>query len=517
MATSRGGRSATKTKIVEVPQVDTLGHKQPQNLEMEAAIIGALMVEQDAYSLVCELLKPECFYDHRHQLIYNAIQSLNVAQRPVDIITVSEQLAQDGVKEEAGGDAYVMELSAKVSSSAHIIYHAKIVAQKFLARQLITLSSYMQTMAFDSTVDVADLMQDVEGKMFEISQKNLKKDYTQIDPVIARVYENLQKAAARTDGLSGLSTGFDKIDRITSGWQNSDLIIIAARPAMGKTAFVISMMRKMAVDMKQPVAMFSLEMSNEQLVQRLMVNVCEISGEKLRSGNLAPHEWGQLDSRVTMLYDAPIFVDDTPSLSIFELRTKARRLVREHNVKVIMIDYLQLMNASGMNFGSRQEEVSTISRSLKGLAKELQIPIIALSQLNRSVENREGNEGKRPQLSDLRESGAIEQDADIVCFIHRPEYYKIYEDNGRDLRGVAQFIIAKHRNGTVGDVNLKFQAEFVRFSDPDEHAPMPGETFISGDSDGGFISAALTPEEIAEARDLARSNLGASTHEGLQF
>ena len=286
----------------------------------------------------------------------------------------------------------------------------------------------------EGTVDVADLMQDVEGRMFEISQNNLKKEYTQINPVIGRVYDLLKKAAARTDGLSGLSTGFEKLDRMTSGWQNSDLIIIAARPAMGKTAFVISMVRKMAVDMKTPVAMFSLEMANEQLVQRLMVNVCEISGEKLRSGNLAPHEWGQLDTRVSLLYDAPIYVDDTPSLSIFELRTKARRLVREHGVKIIMIDYLQLMNASGMSFGSRQEEVSTISRSLKGLAKELNIPIIALSQLNRGVESREGNEGKRPQLSDLRESGAIEQDADIVCFIHRPEYYKIYQDEkGRDM------------------------------------------------------------------------------------
>jgi replicative DNA helicase len=354
----------------------------------------------------------------------------------------------------------------------------------------------------------ADLMQEVEGRMFEISQNNLKKEYTQINPVIGRVYELLQKAAARTDGLSGLSTGFDKLDRMTSGWQNSDLIIIAARPAMGKTAFIISMMKKMAVDMKTPVAMFSLEMANEQLVQRLMVNVCEISGEKLRSGNLAPHEWGQLDSRVTMLYDAPIFVDDTPSLSIFELRTKARRLVREHGVKIIMIDYLQLMNASGMSFGSRQEEVSTISRSLKGLAKELNIPIIALSQLNRGVESREGNEGKRPQLSDLRESGAIEQDADIVCFIHRPEYYKIYEDEkGRDMRGVAQFIIAKHRNGSVGDINLNFRSEFARFSDPDERVPLPGETFSSGDMGGGFMSAALTPEEMAEAQTLA-SKLG---------
>lgn len=466
MATTKGN----KTKIIEVPQTDTFGHKQPQNLDMEAAILGALMIEQEAYAQVCEILKPESFYDHRHQIIYRAIQSLNVEQRPVDIITVGEQLDRDGAKEEAGGEAYIMQLSAGVSSSAHIEYHAKIVAQKYLARQLITLSSYMQQLAFDSTVDVADLMQDVEGRMFEISQNNLKKEYTQINPVIGRVYDLLKKAAARTDGLSGLSTGFEKLDRMTSGWQNSDLIIIAARPAMGKTAFVISMVRKMAVDMKTPVAMFSLEMANEQLVQRLMVNVCEISGEKLRSGNLAPHEWGQLDTRVSLLYDAPIYVDDTPSLSIFELRTKARRLVREHGVKIIMIDYLQLMNASGMSFGSRQEEVSTISRSLKGLAKELNIPIIALSQLNRGVESREGNEGKRPQLSDLRESGAIEQDADIVCFIHRPEYYLHSGEDaeGNDIRGLALFIVAKHRSGKVDDVKLRFVSSFARFQNWDE-------------------------------------------------
>ena len=324
-------------------------------------------------------------------------------------------------------------------------------------------------------------MQEAEGKLFAISQQNLKKDYTQINPVIHEAYEELQRAAARTDGLSGLSSGFPSIDKITSGWQNSDLIIIAARPAMGKTAFVLSMARKIAVDMKEPCAMFSLEMSNVQLVKRLMVNVCEITGDKMKSGQLEPYEWGQLDNRIRSLYDAPFYIDDTPSLSVFELRTKARRLVREHGVKLILIDYLQLMNASGMSFGSRQEEVSNISRSLKGLAKELNIPIIALSQLNRGVEQREGNDGKRPQLSDLRESGAIEQDADMVCFIHRPEYYKIYQDEkGRDLHGMAEFIIAKHRNGAVDTVLMRFRNEYARFQDLQEehYVPMPGEKVV---------------------------------------
>ena len=490
----------TKTRIVEVPQLDNAGHKQPQNLEFECAVLGALMVEQEAYTQVCDLLKPESFYDPRHKLIYEAIQQLNIEQKPVDIITVCEQLERMDALEKTGGSAYIMELSAGVSSSAHILYHSQIIAQKSLARQLITFCSTVQTGAFDPTRDVADLMQEAESGLFAISQKNMKSDYTQIDPVISNVYEMLNKAAAREDGLSGLSTGFDKLDKITSGWQNSDLIIIAARPAMGKTAFVISMMRRMAVDNRQPVALFSLEMSNEQLVQRLMVNVCEISGDKMRSGKLAPYEWSQLDSKVGLLQGAPIYVDDTPGLSTFELRTKARRLVREHNVKCIMIDYLQLMTASGLNINSRQEEVSTISRSLKGLAKELNIPIIALSQLNRGVEGREGYEGKRPQLSDLRESGAIEQDADIVCFIHRPEYYKLYEDEkGNDMRGKAEFIVAKHRNGSIGDIKLDFKAEFARFSDPDDRPPLPGQSLLNGTiSEGGVFESKPTPEELAD-------------------
>ena len=458
--------------------VDEYGHLQPQAPELEEAVLGALMIEKDAYSLVSEILKPESFYERRNQLIYAAITDLAIQQKPIDILTVAEQLRVRGDLDEVGGPYYITMISGKVASSAHIEYHARIIAQKYLARELITFTSMIQTKAFDETQDVDDLMQEAEGKLFEISQQNMKKDYTQINPVIQEAYEMLQKAAARTDGLSGLESGFHQLDKMTSGWQNSDLIIIAARPAMGKTAFVLSMAKNMAVNNKIPVALFSLEMSNVQLVNRLIVNVCEIPGEKIKSGQLAPYEWGQLDYKIKELYDAPLYVDDTPSLSVFELRTKARRLVREHGVKVIIIDYLQLMNASGMSFGSRQEEVSTISRSLKGLAKELNIPIIALSQLNRGVESREGIEGKRPQLSDLRESGAIEQDADMVCFIHRPEYYKIYQDEkGNDLHGMAEIIIAKHRNGAVGDVLLRFRSEFARFQNPDDDMiiPMPGE------------------------------------------
>ena len=471
-------RMTRTPKASKAKTVDEYGHLQPQAVEFEEAVLGALMIEKDAYSLVSEILRPESFYERRNQLIYAAIVDLAVQQKPVDILTVTEQLRTRGDLEEVGGPFYITQLSGKVASSAHIEYHARIIAQKFLARELITFTSNIQNMAFDETQDVDDLMQEAEGKLFQISQQNMKKDYTQINPVIREAYEMLQKAAARTDGLSGLSSGFHQLDKMTSGWQNSDLIIIAARPAMGKTAFVLSMAKNMAVNAQIPVALFSLEMSNVQLVNRLIVNVCEIPGEKIKSGQLAPYEWGQLDYKIKELYDAPLYVDDTPSLSVFELRTKARRLVREHGVQVIIIDYLQLMNASGMSFGSRQEEVSTISRSLKGLAKELNIPIIALSQLNRGVENRDGIDGKRPQLSDLRESGAIEQDADMVCFIHRPEYYKIYADEkGNDLHGMAEIIIAKHRNGAVGDILLRFRAEFARFQNLDDGmiAPMPGE------------------------------------------
>lgn len=461
-------RSRKNAKVVEkTVMIPDIGKLPPQARELEEAVLGALVLEKDAYSVISDILRPESFYDPIHQLIFGAIQGLAMQQKPVDVLTVVEELKRRGELEKAGGAVYVAELSEKVASAAHIEYHARIIAQKYLARQLIAFSSDITQQAFDETIDVDDLMQETEGRLFEISQHNVKKDVIQINPVIKEALHNIQIAANRSDGLSGLSSGFKDLDKMTSGWQNSDLVIIAARPAMGKTAYVLSMAKNIAVDTGKPVAIFSLEMSNVQLVNRLIVNVCQIRGESIKSGRLAEDEWLRLDKYQKFLYDAPIYVDDTPSLSVFELRTKARRLVREHDVKILIIDYLQLMNASGMSFGSREQEVSTISRSLKGLAKELNIPIIALSQLNRGVENRQGNEGKRPQLADLRESGAIEQDADIVCFIHRPEYYKIMEDEqGNSTAGMAEIIVAKHRNGPTGIVRLKFDNEYARFSDP---------------------------------------------------
>ena len=462
---SGSGRRQQRTQVVD----DVYGHLQPQALDVERAVLGALMKDKDAYAIVCELLYPESFYEKRNQKVYAAIRDLSMAEKPVDILTVSDQLAKNGELEEVGGPVYITELASRVSTSANVEYHAHIIAQKFLARQLISFAGDISTKAFDETIDVDDLMQHAEGALFELSQKNIKKDYTQIDPVISQAVKVIQDAAKNTDGLTGISSGYHALDDKTSGWQNSDLVIVAGRPAMGKTAFALSMAKNIAADFQQPMAFFSLEMSNQQLINRLLSNVCEIEGKKILNGQLAPDEWVRLDERVNHLLGAPLYVDDTPGLSVFELRTKARRLVREHGVKIIMIDYLQLMNANGMRFSSRQEEVSTISRSLKGLAKELDIPIIALSQLNRGVESREGLEGKRPQLSDLRESGAIEQDADMVLFVHRPEYYHIYQDdNGHDLHGMAQIIIAKHRKGATGDVLLNFRGEFTRFENPED-------------------------------------------------
>ena len=455
-----GRKTSTRKKNTPISPMVDLGKLQPQARDLEEAVLGALMLEKDAYSIISDILKPECFYEYKHQLIYTAIVDLAMKQEPIDMLTVCEQLRRNGKLEEVGGEYVITELTGRVSSAANIEFHARIIAQKYLARELIRFTGEIQAKAYEETYDVDDLMQEAEGQLFEISQRNVKKDVTQINPVINEALHILEIASNRKDGLSGLQSGFTDLDKMTSGWQNSDLIIIAARPAMGKTAFALSMAKNMAIDNHVPVGFFSLEMSNVQLVNRLISNVCEIKGEKLKNGQLEPYEWIQLDKQIKRLYDAPLYVDDTPSLTIFELQTKVRRLVKEHGVKIIMIDYLQLMGAGDSRIGNRQEEVATISRALKQLAKELNIPIIALSQVNREAGKREGDEGKRPQLTDLRESGSIEQDADIVCFIHRPEYYHI---GGEEMKGKAVIIIAKHRNGAVGDVNLRFRAIYASF------------------------------------------------------
>lgn len=486
---------------------ERLGKVPPRDTEMEETVLGALMLEKDAYMNVCDTLVPESFYDPVNKMIYEAIQALGLSQRPIDMRTVVDQLRKDGTLEQVGGAVHITELTAKLYSAANLEYHAKIIAQKYLARRLIRYAMEIEEQAYDESNDVSDLLQAAEGGLFDISQTQLKREVTQIDPVINQALEDIQNAQNSDSGISGLQTGFDDLDRITSGWQNSDLIIIAARPAMGKTAMVLSMAKNMAIDFSTPVAVFSLEMASVQLVKRLISNIAEIDASKIKSGRLTDEEQDRLNQRIRMAYNAPLYLDETPGLSITEIRTKARRLVREKGVRLIIIDYLQLMTAGGAKLGSREQEVSLISRSLKQLAKELNIPIIALSQLNRSNESRED---KRPQLSDLRESGAIEQDADIVCFIHRPEYYtKASEDaQGNDIRGLAEFIIAKHRNGAVDDVKMRFTGKYARFENWDAgyRAAREGleyvevESKLNGDSgmkfgsDAGVVPVSTMPD-----------------------
>ena len=487
--TNNNGPSRRKPRTA-APLDMGLAHMPPQSVETERTVLGALMIDKDAFTVVSEILRPETFYEPRNQKVFAAIQTLSIKEQPVDLVTVTEQLKRDGILEEVGGQMYIYELTANVASAAHVEFHARILAQKFLARQLIHFASIVETNAFDESNDIELVMQEAEGKLFELSQKNMRQDYTQIDPVVKQAVEIMQRAASNTGGLTGVPSGFTKLDDMTSGWQKSDLIIIAGRPAMGKTSFALSIAKNVAIDQRIPVAFFSLEMNNVQLVNRLISNTCEIEGKKVMNGQLDDADWDRFDRNIRKLEGAPLYVDETPGLSIFELRTKARRLAREKKVELIMIDYLQLMNANGMRFGNRQEEVSTISRSLKQLAKELDIPILALSQLNRSVEQRGDAEGgKRPQLSDLRESGAIEQDADMVLFVHRPEYYHILNDEkGNDLRGMAQIIIAKHRKGAVGDVLLNFRGEYTRFANPEDTymPPTQGGEIMGSRINGGF-------------------------------
>ena len=464
-------RKTTQPTIIKVGAND-LGKLPPQALELEESVIGAMMIEKDAFNTVADLLRPESFYADKHRFIFEAIRSLAAKEAPVDVLSVAEELKRSGKLELAGGIIYLSELTRRVASAAHLHYHAQIVAQKATARDLITMACQIEEKGYDETQDVDDLVEEATAKIFEISQRAQKRDVTHIYPVISEAFERMHKAAKNDGNISGIPSGFNALDKITSGWQKSDLVIIAARPAMGKTAFVLSMAKNMAVDFKVPVAIFSLEMSNVQLVNRLIMNVCEIEGNKIRNGRLTQSEWDRLENQINVLREAPIYVDDTPGLSVYELQSKARKLVKEHGIQIIIIDYLQLMNANGSSFGSREQEVSIISRNLKGLAKELDIPVIALSQLSRAVEKRDSSnsnvDGKKPLLSDLRESGAIEQDADMVCFIHRPEYYKLYDDgNGKDLRGLGQIIVAKHRNGATDEIWLRFIGKYTRFQNED--------------------------------------------------
>jgi replicative DNA helicase len=454
-----------------------LGKIPPQAIDLEEAVLGAIMLEKDAVISVLDILKPESFYKEAHQKIYKAVVDLSSKEKPIDILTVTEELRAKKVLEEIGGPFYITQLTSRVASAAHIEYHARIVAQKYIQRELIRVTSEIQSKAFDESIDVDDLLDFSETELFNIAEGNIKKETAKINILIQQAIHQIEEASKRKDSLSGVPSGYTKLDRLTLGWQKSDLIVVASRPSMGKTAFALSMARNIAVEHNKSVAVFSLEMSSIQLVNRLIVSETELPSNRIRNGNLDENEWKQLDAKIKSLVEAPIYIDDTPAISIYELRAKCRRLKLQYKVELIIVDYLQLMTGPGDMKGSREQEVSNISRSLKAIAKELDVPIIALSQLNRSVEMRSGS--KRPQLSDLRESGAIEQDADMVIFIYRPERYGFLEDEeGKSLVGLAEIIVAKHRNGPVGDVILRFREEMAKFVEMDnmEIGSLPGES-----------------------------------------
>jgi len=443
------------------------GRVPPQAVDLEEAVLGSVMLEKDALSTVIDALSPEAFYKESHQRIFAAVHRLFTKSEPVDILTVTAELKSSGELELVGGAYYITQLTNRVASTANIEFHARIITQKYIQRELIRISSSIIKDAFEETTDVFELLDKAEQSLFSVSEKNFRRDYDSMQVLVSQAIKDIASAREHEGNMRGVPSGFTNVDRITAGWQKSDLVILAARPGMGKTAFVLTMARNIAVDFNKPVAFFSLEMSSVQLVTRLISSESELPADKLKKGNLENYEWEQLNSKINNLIEAPLYIDDTPALSIFELRAKCRRLKAQHNIEMIIIDYIQLMTTGGDNkMGNREQEISTISRSLKSLAKELNVPVITLSQLNRSVETRAGS--KRPLLSDLRESGAIEQDADLVLFIYRPEYYKIdVDEDGNSTKGMAELIVAKHRNGALADIKLQFIDRFARFTDPE--------------------------------------------------
>ena len=474
------GQRVDKSTLINLER----GKIPPQAVDLEEVVLGAMMIDKKGVDEVIDILHPDVFYKDAHKYVYQAIFTLFESSEPVDLLTVSSQLKREGKLEAIGGDFYLIKLTQKVASSAHIEFHARIILQKYIQRSLIKISNEIIEEAYNEGTDVFDLLDNAEAKLYDITQGNLKRSAETAQNLVIQAKKKIEEISNK-EGLSGIPSGFDKLDKLTSGWQPSDLVIVAARPGMGKTALTLSMARNIAVNSKIPVAFFSLEMSSVQLITRLISSETGLSSEKLRTGQLEKHEWEQLNTGVKSLENAPLFIDDTPSLSIFDLRAKARRLASQHKIQLIVIDYLQLMTAGGsQKGGNREQEISTISRNLKALAKELNVPVIALSQLSRAVETRGGS--KRPILSDLRESGAIEQDADIVSFIYRPEYYKIdeWDDEERTpTQGQAEFIVAKHRNGGLDNIRLKFVGALGKFDNLEDYDP-PFEYESKMNSDG---------------------------------
>lgn len=460
--TSRG-RQDKKSSVVVIPEG---GRVPPQSPEMEEAVLGAAMLEIEAARMVVDMLRPEVFYSSAHQKIFAAIFELNKRDQPIDLLTVTQELKRVDDLEEVGGAVYLTELTSRIVSAANIEYHARIVMQKYIQRELIRAATLIQNMVYEDTLDVTELLDKSEDELFRIAEGNIKHEVAPIHEVIKQALSEIEELGKKEDALVGVPSGFTKLDRLTSGWQKSELVIIAARPSMGKTAFALTMARNMAIEHGRKVAIFSLEMAAIQLVNRLIVSETEIPGEKIRNGKLSPEEWSLLESRIKSLTEAPIYIDDTPAISVFELRAKCRRLKAQGKLDLVIVDYLQLMTGPP-DAGSREQEVSSISRSLKSIAKELTVPVLALSQLNRSVETRGGN--KKPMLSDLRESGAIEQDADMVVFIHRPEKMGVSQfEDGQSTKGHADIILAKNRNGPTDEILLYFKDDRATFVEPDD-------------------------------------------------
>lgn len=459
------------------------GKLQPQALELEEAVLGAIMLDRDAMPDIIDLLRPESFYHESHQLIYEAMQQLFNQAKTIDLLTMHEELLKMGKLEEVGGPAYLAELTERVASAANIEFHARIIAQKHIKRELIRVSTTTITNAFDDTIDVFELLDESERNLFDITQQNLNRSYESLSSLAGKAQRKMEELASRSESVTGVPSGYNNLDKLTSGWQPSDLIIIAARPGMGKTSFTLALAKNASMLHNKGVAFFSLEMSDVQLTQRLISMESGVGLTKLRTGKLEEEEWRRFNGAVEQLSEVPIYIDDTPAINIFELRAKCRRLKIKHDIQMVVIDYLQLMTGGvDKKNGTREQEISSISRALKSMAKELEVPVIALSQLSRAVETRSSD--KRPQLSDLRESGAIEQDADLVSFIYRPEYYDIHSDEmDQSLDGVAEIIVAKHRNGPTDTIKLKFVKEYTRFENLDEFS-FPA----FGDEDGGSIT-----------------------------
>ncbi|WHF50964.1 replicative DNA helicase [Chryseobacterium gotjawalense] len=495
------------------------GKMPPNAIEFEKLVIGTFLIDKKGLDYSIDLLTADVFYDPRHQEIFRVIVRLFEGNHPVDLMTVIQELKKTDKLALAGGDHYIIDLTMGVSSSAHIEYHVRVILEKFILRSLINVSANVIDSSYKESTDVFELLDKAEQSFFEITNGTIKKGFDTANTLVSQAIETI-KALKDKEGISGIPSGFKDIDKETGGWQNSDLIIIAARPAMGKTAFLLSMARNIAVEHNIPMALFSLEMASVQLITRMIASETGISSEKLRKGQMSDEEWQRLFSNVSALENAPLYIDETPSLSVFDFRAKCRRLVMQHGVRIIMVDYLQLMTAnSGKGgAGNREQEIAMISRSLKAIAKELNVPVIALSQLSRSVETRPG---KRPMLSDLRESGAIEQDADIVSFIFRPEYYKITtwdndEDGGESsTENQAELIIAKHRNGATADVRMSFHKNIAKFADLDLFGGgaygYQSSNFGQQDTPGGFEKIKTTIDPGAAFDLPSNQNLSGSS------